>query len=397
MMPVFSLAFASAPLLYSGDATKALQGASMDLGSLASELAPLPPEGASRGAGLQLLGATPRSCSGPALDGQTMLPEVRRWTSLALDLRWEEVVAQADKLSASLACLSTPLNPDAVPELYFIAGVAAGELGNVAKAKAYFRRALDFNPSIRWHADYGIAAKPAFEAVAATVGSSTNLRLGPGSEGLLSLRIDGASRPVVDGVVVLTEGEHVIQTEAGGLMSWVVEFGSRPLALAVPDQVLAASGGLVESEAGRPVLDAALSQLEPGSSVVVWTGSHTYRRGPDGTWAELPGVANAAAGRARGKALVTIGLPIAAAGGLFTLAEYMAGRRFGGDISDGRCDCPGLEAETRNDLISDFRPGMIAGSVVGAAGLGTTIAGAVMLTASPRGLEVKGSWSEGQS
>ncbi len=387
MISLLATALAAAPVLHTGDPAGALRGVATDLGDRASGIAAPLPTTLGGGGTLALLGAPARPCTGDVYDGQAMLPEVRRLTSFALELEWEAVVAYADQLSERFACLNNPLNPDAAPELYFIAGVAAGELGDAERARRYFRRALDFNPNLRWHPDYGTAAKFAFaDVLAAASRPEAVLVLGPGAEGVSVVRIDGIPRPTEAGHVRVPVGEHVVQIEGETTRSWLVELPAGALAIAVPNAVTQAAPALVTDPARRVVLDAALRDASPATPAYVWTGTRTRERSPEGLWTELPPLAATEARRRRGGDLLLAGAPLAVLGGTFGALCQVAGSRYSGSAEDSR-----TPSEDRQKLIDYYTFGSVAGFALAGAGLGLSGVGVALLVSTP-GVEVRGSW-----
>lgn len=370
MLTLILSAWAIHPVLLVGPPEEAMANASADSGIPAWELTPIVL--GSMFPTPTLLGATELRCGAPVTSLDGLREAVRTAETRLRDGRFTVMREVLGPHIEPLGCLSVPAEATLIGRALFLYGYASFELGDHTRAVATWRRALDFLPNLQWDdridPDRGAVFR---EMLASPRPLDALLYVGPG----LSVPwVDGRPATVVDGVVRLPAGPHLVQV-VEPVQTWMLE--ARPGAPAV-----LLSGRTVESaDLGDPVVQPALTALVEwrfsGSEALAWDGGRSWSM-QDGVWQPLPPspamVAEARARPARfllGAGLATTTLGIAALGTELILLEGARNRPAEGYGAAGDKDLEWRQRVARGHTIGAAAAGGVTalGIGIGAAGL----------------------------
>lgn len=378
---------ADTPVLHAGDAETAVARAVAQGAGPAWDLDPLQPAQLLPTNEAGLVGI-PSSCQrAPATAA-----DVRRSIELAEGLfslgKWTAVHTHLTQARAEVACLVDEADAERVAHLHLMAGVVARELDRPEEASAAFDRAQRFgsDPSqgrvLAWPDRLASPDKGQSDLAAAgewlTRAPVGSIRLAPGVDpGRVDLRIDGRAVPVAaTEAITLPVGYHHIQVVSVQARGRSVRTFEIDLQADVP-VVVADPRGLASLQlaphAGTPALADLLraSGLRGPTWVVTEQGTWTL----DHDWVEHPPVDLQARQRSHDR---TVGRRAA---GWTALAT---GALVGGIAAWGRSTVQQPPAWETSQQQLEWRQAQHRAWVgVGALGLGTSTAGAVLLLRSP--------------
>ncbi len=161
-----------------------------------------------------VLGAQQEGCTAAPVTGEAFA-ELLSSASDAVDmLEFGPAHAKLAEAQQAMPCLSAPADPEALYQIWFLAGLSAFHEGKEAEAKAAFGSAAVLDPTRKWNPDYAPAAQGLFLDALQGALARKAPPLGRDASLVGDLLVDG--RPY-DGTGELLVGRHLVQlrTEAG--------------------------------------------------------------------------------------------------------------------------------------------------------------------------------------
>ena len=161
-----------------------------------------------------VLGAQQQGCTGSPVTSEAFA-ELLSQASDAVDmLEFGPAHAKLTEAQQAMPCLSAPADPEALYQIWFLAGLSAFHEGKEDEARAAFGSAAVLDPPRKWNPDYAPAAQGLFLDALQGALARKAPPLGRDASLVGDLLVDG--RPY-DGTGELLVGRHLVQlaTEAG--------------------------------------------------------------------------------------------------------------------------------------------------------------------------------------
>ncbi len=231
------------------------------------------------------------TCAAAPTDLQSLRDNIARAQRSLAYLDYEQTVAGLRSSETLIGCLKEPLDGTVAGRLYFLLGLSLFNQGQLADAKAAFRRAHVFQPGMPWDDYYAPKGKPLFEEaakeVAALVPVSVQLVPSPAPE---AVWIDGKPSAILNGNVLLLPGAHVFQVATPSVLTMTVTvepMGGTKLIIpaAIPSDALP----WVADPSKQSQLSSVLGTVLPAGSTVYISSGTSIWQGTigDPVWVEL--------------------------------------------------------------------------------------------------------------
>lgn len=161
-----------------------------------------------------VLGARQQGCSGPPMSTEDFSALLNEASDAVDMLEFGEAHSKLGEAQQAMPCLSAPADPEALYQIWFLAGLSAFHEGKEAEASAAFASAAVLDPTRKWNPDYAPAAQGLFLDALQGALARKAPPLGRDSSLVGVLLVDG--RPH-DGTGELLVGRHLVQlkTEEG--------------------------------------------------------------------------------------------------------------------------------------------------------------------------------------
>ncbi len=271
---LLNAALAVTPVLHQGDAAEAIEVVAASTGVPPWELRPVEVGQLFPGGGVLVVGhAQPAPCAAAPSTNAAVRELVSAAEKRLVRQEWAEMRERLAAAAAALPCLGEPAEASLAARLFFLDGFAAAELADVPAAESAFRRARASQPELAWDERLAGAGRAAFDTTA-TRTSEGRLALGPGLGDVGTLWVDGRLATLEQGVLVLAEGEHLVQVLQPSVSTYAVRVRpNNPVALVRAPQARDEALGAVSDPRGRLVVEAAAEGLL-GPDVELWVAGN---------------------------------------------------------------------------------------------------------------------------
>lgn len=218
-----------------------------------------------------LSGGRSATCAGRPVSNQEL-------ATLAADSEddywYQRVEGATDRLAAlesAGVCLTERVDPATLARAWFVRGVLATQRKDRKTAYDSFRRALFFQPQLKWDPDFPPDGRELFQAATDAVQSEPTAALEIRPRGAVAeISVDGQVYAVEEQPLALQAGRHLVQLGAGPVLSLAVDTpsGGHTLLL-VPSAFATADLSWMEDEAWRADFAALLGLILGGEQPVL--------------------------------------------------------------------------------------------------------------------------------